>query len=363
MPFLRLRNLASGETLEFETPEIRIGREPDSELVLSAEGSGVVSGRHARVFERGGGWWLEDVGSRNGTFLNDRRLMPGAAEQLTTSAVVGFGERGPRFRVEAVAKRRIADTLVEGPTAIRPSAATVPMEGIDATAPPASVAQGTPSPPPPPPQELRVVLMEALTGEQHQATGGRLRIGRGKECELRPVGPDDTSVSRVHTEIVLKPDGKVVVRDAQSRNGTYLGDELLTAERELKQGDRLKLGAAGPELLVAHLTKPGERPAEEKKERRRKRLSSAAARAAEKLGAARRSFGGKGATVFFSEMFAETSRKSARRVRIVVWSSVVVLAGAAGGFYYYKDQLEQRLERQLEQQLAAQQAVADSIRN
>jgi S1-C subfamily serine protease len=74
--------------------------------------------------------------------------------------------------------------------------------------------------------------------------------------------------------------------------------------------------------------------------------------------APRRSFGGKGATIFFNEMFQESSKKAARRTRLVIWTSVGVLAVAGIVLVWYKGQLESRLE----QQFAAQQAVADSLR-
>jgi pSer/pThr/pTyr-binding forkhead associated (FHA) protein len=32
------------------------------------------SGRHARVFPHEGGWWVEDLGSTNGTFVDDERI-------------------------------------------------------------------------------------------------------------------------------------------------------------------------------------------------------------------------------------------------------------------------------------------------
>jgi two-component system cell cycle response regulator len=52
-------------------PIIRIGRDTANDVVLDDT---EVSRRHARVEARGTGWVLMDVGSTNGTFLNDREL-------------------------------------------------------------------------------------------------------------------------------------------------------------------------------------------------------------------------------------------------------------------------------------------------
>src|SRR5690606_10599449 len=51
---------------------LRIGREPGSQLRL--EHSAAVSRRHALITREGGTFWLEDLGSTNGTFLNEFQI-------------------------------------------------------------------------------------------------------------------------------------------------------------------------------------------------------------------------------------------------------------------------------------------------
>lgn len=51
----------------FSSPEITIGRDPGCECSLPSK---TVSARHARLSYHQGHWWLEDLDSTNGTFLN-----------------------------------------------------------------------------------------------------------------------------------------------------------------------------------------------------------------------------------------------------------------------------------------------------
>jgi pSer/pThr/pTyr-binding forkhead associated (FHA) protein len=66
----------------FLQPEIMIGRDPNCDLALMDE---ALSAHHARLAHHHGQWWLEDLNSTNGTFLN--------REKLITSAVVITGDQ------------------------------------------------------------------------------------------------------------------------------------------------------------------------------------------------------------------------------------------------------------------------------
>lgn len=66
----------------FLQPEIVIGRDPNCDLAIMDE---ALSAHHARLAHHHGQWWLEDLNSTNGTFLN--------REKLTTSAVVITGDQ------------------------------------------------------------------------------------------------------------------------------------------------------------------------------------------------------------------------------------------------------------------------------
>ena len=61
----------AGETFRPQGDRTRIGRSPDCEVFLDDV---TVSRNHAQLVERDGGWFVEDQGSLNGTFVNRSRI-------------------------------------------------------------------------------------------------------------------------------------------------------------------------------------------------------------------------------------------------------------------------------------------------
>lgn len=93
--------------------------------------------------------------------------------------------------------------------------------------------------------EARLEVTDALGRRIVPITKDAFGIGRRETNDLRLAGSE---VSRDHAEIVSN-DGAFLVRDRQSRYGTYVNDEQIT-ERPLAHGDRIRLGRSGGAELV-----------------------------------------------------------------------------------------------------------------
>lgn len=61
----------TGRTIPLGGQPLLIGRAQDAGLVLEDD---YASGRHARLFPQGSRWFLEDLGSTNGTFVQGNQL-------------------------------------------------------------------------------------------------------------------------------------------------------------------------------------------------------------------------------------------------------------------------------------------------
>ncbi|GAA1164240.1 FHA domain-containing protein FhaB/FipA [Nesterenkonia sandarakina] len=72
----------AGTELPLGSASIMMGRAQECTLVLEDD---YASGKHARLFPQGSRWFLEDLGSTNGTWLGE--------EQLTRASTVEPGDR------------------------------------------------------------------------------------------------------------------------------------------------------------------------------------------------------------------------------------------------------------------------------
>ncbi len=125
---LRLTIVAGeGAGRELTVPEAGavLGRDKQADIVLSEK---ALSRRHCRIFRQEGRWLLEDLGSRNGTFVNGNRA---TRAELKGGDIIQLGQTRLTVTVPIVAAVRA------GP---EPSAAAVPPQPLPQGPPPLRVA-------------------------------------------------------------------------------------------------------------------------------------------------------------------------------------------------------------------------------
>ncbi len=77
-----------GEMILLKT-ETRLGAHSDNDVILKDP---YVSGHHARLRWDGIEWWIEDLGSRNGTYVNQVQCLPNAPQPVPNGANIKIGE-------------------------------------------------------------------------------------------------------------------------------------------------------------------------------------------------------------------------------------------------------------------------------
>ena len=87
-----------------QTQAVTIGRDPDSTIIINHNS---ISRRHAEIIYRHGDYLIRDLGSKNGTFINEAPLAPGHVHVLKPRDRIRIGKLMTyQFQVRAVAPTR-----------------------------------------------------------------------------------------------------------------------------------------------------------------------------------------------------------------------------------------------------------------
>lgn len=238
MPHLALLDKLSGTSYRVDSADAVVGRDPGCALVLQGAGSAVVSGRHARFLLVDGKWWIEDLGSRNGTFIVGRRLTVGDRHRLGVGDEISLGSKGPVLRVLEAVGQSFASTLVEPVQAM-------PLQTTMEASPP--LAQRAPVLPPGA-HRVRLVLRGG-DGKRMLALEPEVIIGRSRDCGICVEGDMSRAVSRQHARVFYSG-WKICIEDLGSRNGTWLNRKLVKGATIIERADVIEFGAGGPRLIV-----------------------------------------------------------------------------------------------------------------
>lgn len=102
--------------------------------------------------------------------------------------------------------------------------------------------------------ELWLIVRRATDERVMAMTGDRVSFGRDLSCD---VVLDDAKASRLHAEITRDSEGRLVLTDLASHNGTVVGGSRLVGSCVLQPGETFRLGRTEIEV---HTTAPEVHP-------------------------------------------------------------------------------------------------------
>jgi pSer/pThr/pTyr-binding forkhead associated (FHA) protein len=208
----------------------------------------MVSRKHAELRWDNDRWYLVDLNSSYGTFLDGRRIS--VPEKLRAGQVVQFGTDGPRIKIVWF------ETFRDSVTPPAPVHAVDPVNPPASPIPPPVAVPVKPAPKPPPKGPgPKIVFVEQPGRPPLELSGQGISIGRDPACDIN-FDPKAVMVSRKHA-VIRSESGRYILEDNDSFNGTFVNDQRISAPTPLYHGDMLRFGIGGPEL---EFVSPGDQP-------------------------------------------------------------------------------------------------------
>ncbi len=176
--------------------EYDVGRTEENSIRLTERN---ISRRHAKLVKHGAAWFLDDLGSYNGCFVNGLRVAD--HHPINLGDLVQLGD----YRLELLADDGVA---VAPQQPARPRRADTLSTTLNLAA-----------------QTDRLVMVVGPTpGREYMLAHAQQRVGRGEECDICV---NHSSVSRWHAEIQYVASSRYEIIDHDSSNGIRInGVEL-----------------------------------------------------------------------------------------------------------------------------------------
>lgn len=176
--------------------EYDVGRTEENSIRLTERN---ISRKHAKLVKQGAAWFLDDLGSYNGCFVNGLRVVD--HHPINLGDLIQIGD----YRLELLADDGVA---VAPPQPARPRKADTLSTTLNLAA-----------------QTDRLVMVVGPTpGREYMLAHAQQRVGRGEECDICV---NHSSVSRWHADIQYVGSSRYEIIDHDSSNGIRInGVEL-----------------------------------------------------------------------------------------------------------------------------------------
>ncbi|MGZ6366129.1 MAG: FAD-dependent oxidoreductase [Ktedonobacteraceae bacterium] len=246
-------------TLLSQNKVMEVGRQVGSYLLIDHES---VSRRHAEINFVNERYTVRDLGSSNGTFVNEARLETGKAHTLQPDDKVRFGKILFTFQVKEAqptydAKASLRDESLAGKTVLHDlTTGFFDPDGRNTLSPyipsgqpilhadgslllpgatqalPADVVATLKKEP------ALIIISKGSPHVVHVKQGKRIILGRDKACDIALA---DVAISRRHAEVVAGPNG-FYIRDLGSANGVRVNQIKIDNPYLLAHSDRIMIG-------------------------------------------------------------------------------------------------------------------------
>ncbi|MBI3549646.1 MAG: FHA domain-containing protein [Elusimicrobia bacterium] len=238
MPKLLLKfNAAVIKEYAMDKPSFTIGRKPDNDVVID---NPAVSGHHCKISLQGDTFYVEDLESTNGTYVNEKRIMKAGLHHndvvgLATKHVLVFMEDKPAAETAPVQKAPAAEaTMMLSPE----------KQAEMAKAGTASAGAGQPEKV----GGLRI-LKGVVSNPEYELKGMSTYIGKSDRVQVQIKGTGlFGSAPEVAASIHRKPEG-FVLKAVQSGypvvNGSTVADQVV-----LKDGDIIDCGGTTMQFYI-----------------------------------------------------------------------------------------------------------------
>ncbi len=200
-----------------------------------------VSRAHARIFRQGSSYRVEDLGSTNGTFVNDRRI--DGPQALEDGDRIRFGEEVV-VRLELSDATRVSSSAAEAqpslsdPRTVRQPATEERAEGKRSLVGGAEVS----------PQSARLVV-QTPDGHRHEygLNADRITVGRLDQNDIVVNVP---IVSRRHLSLRRQERGYSLSVRPDALNPVFINQEPVLEQIPLSDGDEISIGSVDGEWGV-----------------------------------------------------------------------------------------------------------------
>ena len=256
----RLTPVGGGIPIILLKKKVTLGRDPANDHAIAC---GSVSGTHCELELIDGYWWVRDLGSRNGTSVNNvrcqtSRILPGGVLRMANQRF-RLDYKEPKVSIdEEVAMNLLMEvmpTLPAAPVASdKPAVAESVVPGRQAIRQRADSSHAS-LPVAPAAKSLRRFLGKLVPcggGDPIPLLESPLLVGRRSACDITLKFPD---VSSRHCTLTYE-DGFWVVDDCGSRNGVRVNGERVE-RKVLYPEDRISIAS---HRFIVHYTPEGSLP-------------------------------------------------------------------------------------------------------